>query len=231
MSTKCEGKDMSLIVMKSYQNGISLHMDADAPFEEIILEIAKKFSDARAFFKDIKVALSLEGRNLSAEQEKLIVQTITDNSDVQIICLIGRNEESNKGIIKALKRVETEKEEYNGRFHKGTLRAGQSLETEGSIVIIGNVEKGARVVASKDIVVIGSLLGEAYAGANGDNSRYVVALKFEPTKCKIADLVYRNKERSIFANKNKFVPQIASIKKGEILLENITKELLEIVSM
>ena len=127
------------VVMKSFQNGISIHMDADASFADIISEIADKFTNARAFFKDIKVALSLEGRTLSTEEEKQVIQTITDNSDVQIICLIGKNEESGKGIIKALKRVEAEKEEYNGRFHRGSLYAGQTLETEGSVLVIGNV--------------------------------------------------------------------------------------------
>ena len=93
----------NLIVMKSFQNGISIHMDAEADFMDILAETAEKFQNARAFFKDVKVALSLEGRELTSEEEKAMIQTITDNSDVQIICLIGKNEESNKGIIKALK--------------------------------------------------------------------------------------------------------------------------------
>ena len=217
----------NLIVMKSFQNGISINMDSKADFAEILAEIADKFRSARAFFKDVKVALSLEGRNLSSEEEKAIIETITDNSDVQIICLVGKNEESNRGIIKALKRVETEKEEYNGRFHRGSLKAGQTLETEGSVVIIGNVEKDATVVASKDIVVIGSLFGEAYAGAAGDDSHFIVALKFEPQSCKIGDVFYNGaKEKGgLFANKNKFIPQIAFVKDNEIQVDNITKEL------
>ena len=223
----------NLIVMKSFQNGISIYMDADAPFEDILAETADKFQNARAFFKDIKVALSLEGRELSSEEEKAMIETITDNSDVQIICLIGKNEESNRGIIKALKRVETEKEEYNGRFHKGSLKAGQTLETEGSVVIIGNVEKDAAVVASKDIVIIGSLFGEAYAGAGGEDSHFVIALKFEPQKCKIGDVRYNaaKEKNGLFANKNKFVPQIAYVKNDEVQVENITKELLENYSL
>lgn len=217
----------NLIVMKSFQNGISIFMDAEAEFTDILAETADKFQNARAFFKDIKVALSLEGRELSSEEERAMIQTITDNSDVQIICLIGRNEESGRGIIKALKRVETEKEEYNGRFHRGSLHAGQTLETEGSVVIIGNVEKDATVVASKDIVVIGGLFGEAYAGATGEDSHFVVALKFDPQRCKIGDVRYNGaKEKSgLFANKNKYVPQIAFVKDNEIQVENITKEL------
>lgn len=217
----------NLIVMKSFQNGISIYMDGQADFADILAETAEKFQNARAFFKDVKVALSLEGRELSSEEEKAMIETITDNSDVQIICLIGKNEESNKGIIKALKRVETEKEEYNGRFHRGSLQAGQVLETEGSVVIIGNVEKDATVVASKDIVIIGGLFGEAYAGAAGDDSHFVVALKFEPQRCKSGDIRYEGaKEKGgLFANKNKYVPQIAFVKNNEIQVENITKEL------
>lgn len=222
----------NLVVMKSFQNGISVHMDAEADFADILSEIADKFTNARAFFKDIKVALSLEGRILSTEEEKQVIQTITENSDVQIICLIGKNEESNKGIIKALKRVETEKEEYNGRFHRGSLRAGQTLETEGSVVIIGNVEKGASVIASKDIIIIGSLLGAAYAGAAGSDSHFVCALKFDPEKCKIGDIShYKAKEKGGFLGKNKFIPQIAFIEKDKIQVESITKELLESYSL
>lgn len=220
------------VIMKSFQNGISIHMDAEAEFADVLSEIGDKFTNARAFFKDIKVALSLEGRNLSTEEEKRIIQTITEHSDVQIICLIGKNEESGKGIIKALKRVETEKEEHNGRFHRGSLQAGQTLETEGSIVVIGNVEKGASVIASKDIIIIGSLLGEAHAGIAGHDGHFVCALKFDPEKCRIGDYRFsKPKEKGLFSNKNKFVPQIAFIKDNKVQLENITKELLESYSI
>jgi len=223
----------NLIVIKSFHNGISIHMDEQADFQEILSELAEKFQNARAFFKDVKVALSIEGRTLSPEEELEVIQVITDNSDVQIICLIGKNEESNKGIIKALKRVETEKEEYNGRFHRGSLLAGQTLETEGSVVIIGNVEKGAAVIASKDIVIIGGLFGEAYAGAAGEDPHFIAALKFEPQRCKIGDIRLNGaKEKGgLFANKNKFIPQIAYVKNNEIQIENITKELLENYSL
>lgn len=220
------------VIMKSFQNGISIHMDAEASFDDILFEIADKFTNARAFFKDVKVALSIEGRILSTEEEKQVIQTITKNSDVQIICLIGKNEESGKGIIKALKRVENEKEEYNGRFHRGSLHAGQTLETEGSVVVIGNVEKGASVIASKDVIIIGALLGEVHAGvARGDN-HFVCALKFDPEKCRIGDFRYsKSKEKGLFSNKNKFVPQIAYVENNKIQLDNITKELLENYSL
>lgn len=217
----------NLIVIKSYQNGISLHIEPDADFIKVLEEIAAKFMETRHFFKDARVALSIEGRLLSVEEEKEIIRVITENSDVKILCLVGKNEETNRKYVKALKRVEEEKEENTGRFYKGNLKDGQVLETESSIVIIGNVEKGAAVVATKDIIVIGSLLGEAYAGAGGEEGHFIVALQMEPQKCKIGDLRLRTKEKGLWGRKMKIQPQIAYCKDDQLVVEIITKELLD----
>lgn len=218
------------IVIKSYQNGISLIMEQDVAFSELLEEIAEKFSKSRHFFRDAKVALSIEGRILTTEEEKKIIQTITENSDVEILCLVGKDEETNRKYVKALKRVEAQKEEGNGRFYRGTLKDGQVLETEKSIVIVGNVEKGAAVVAGKDVIIIGSLFGEVYCGAGGEEGHFVVALSFEPQKCKIGDKRLKPKEKSIFSGRKiKMIPQIAYCKEEEVVIEPITKELLDII--
>ncbi len=217
----------NLIIIKSYQNGISLHLDSTADFNEILQEIAEKFYEAKHFFRDVKVALSIEGRTLTVDEEKKIIQLISENSNVEILCLVGKNEETNRKYVKALKRVETETEENNGRFFRGNLKDGHVLETEGSIVIVGNVEKGAAVIASRDIIIIGSLFGEVYAGAGGEEGHYIVALQFEPSKCQINDLRLRTKEKGIWNRKSKFQPQIAYCKEEQLIVEAITKELLD----
>ena len=215
----------NLIMIKSYQNGISIHMDPDAEFGDILLELADKFKKSRFFFRDIKVALSIENRSLTVEEEKEVIKVIMMNSDVEILCLVGKNEETNKDFIKALKRVENEKEENNGRFYRGNLKDGQVLETESSIVIIGNVEQGAAVISAKDIIVIGAVYGEVYAGASGEADHFIMALQFEPQKCKIADARYRTKEKSKWQMKQKCQPQIAYCMEHQIITQTITKEL------
>jgi len=220
-----------LITMKSFHNGILLHLDDKADFEVILQEIAVKFENARRFFKDVSVALSIEGRKLSIEEEKQIVQMISAHSDVKIICIVGEDEETERKFVKALKRVEIEQEENCGRFHKGSLTDGQVLESEGSIVIIGNVEKGATVMAAKDIVVIGALYGEAYAGTDGEEGHIVVAMKFDPQKCKIRDSRFRGKDKGFFGKKDKYVPQVAYEKDNGIVVETITKELPGVFNM
>lgn len=74
-------------------------------------------------------------------------------------------------------------------YHRGTLRGGQALHNLGNVVVIGDVNPGAELVASGDIVVFGALRGVAHAGAQGDRSARVLALELAPTQLRIATLI------------------------------------------
>jgi septum site-determining protein MinC len=74
-------------------------------------------------------------------------------------------------------------------YHRGTLRGGQTLHNLGNIIVIGDVNPGAELIASGDVVVFGSLRGVAHAGAQGDASARVVALELAPTQLRIATMI------------------------------------------
>ena len=74
-------------------------------------------------------------------------------------------------------------------YHRGTLRGGQALHNLGNLVVIGDVNPGAELVASGDIVVFGALRGVAHAGAQGDRSARVIALELAPTQLRIATVI------------------------------------------
>jgi len=74
-------------------------------------------------------------------------------------------------------------------YHRGTLRGGQALHNLGNIVVIGDVNPGAELVASGDIVVFGALRGVAHAGAQGDRAARVIALELAPTQLRIATAI------------------------------------------
>lgn len=74
-------------------------------------------------------------------------------------------------------------------YHRGTLRGGQALHNLGNLVVIGDVNPGAELVASGDIVVFGSLRGVAHAGAQGDRKARVIALELAPTQLRIATVI------------------------------------------
>jgi septum site-determining protein MinC len=72
------------------------------------------------------------------------------------------------------------------RYHRGTVRGGQTLQQVGNIVVVGDVNPGAELVASGDIVVFGVLRGIAHAGAQGDRAARVAAIELAPTQLRIA---------------------------------------------
>jgi septum site-determining protein MinC len=74
-------------------------------------------------------------------------------------------------------------------YHRGTLRGGQTLQQLGSIVVVGDVNPGAELVATGAIVVFGALRGTAHAGAQGDASARVFALELAATQLRIATYI------------------------------------------
>lgn len=90
-----------------------------------------------------------------------------------------------------------------GMFYKGTLRSGQKLESDDSIIIIGDVNPGASVIAGGNIVIIGSLTGSVQAGANGNRNSFVMALSMEPIQIQIADIIARSSDKKSYDRKLK----------------------------
>ena len=215
------------ITIKKFPNGITLHLNPEISFENLLEELAEKFNTSRHFFRDAKFALALEGRELSEEQERQVVATIHDNSDVKIICIVGKNDETNRNFVKAIQKVDIQHTDNFGHFYRGTLKNNQKIEMESSIVILGDVYPGSCVTASKDIIILGGLYGEAHAGVGNEEGHYIVALEMSPEKIKIGDFRYKPKDKPRWGFKQKVQPKIAYVKDKHIVMEPITKELLE----
>lgn len=217
------------VVIKSFPSGIVLHLDPDLPFDQLLADVGEKFRESSSFFKDAKMALSLRGRVLSDFEEQQILDAITQNSELRILCLTGEDDETNQTFVKALRQADFtgESADGNGQFYRGTLRNGQVLETESSIVVLGDVYPGSAIISARDIIVLGGLFGEAYAGGNGSSAHYVVALEMSPEKLKIGDFKYHSKDKaSKWSIRPKVQPKIAYVKDKRVVLDSLTKELL-----
>lgn len=218
------------VIIKSFPNGIVLHLDAQIPFEDLLDDITLKFKESSSFFKDAKMALSLKGRSLTDEEEKKILDIISENSQLHIMCLVGEEDETERQFVKALSQTDFSSEHSaggEGQFYRGTLKNGQILETESNIVVLGDVYPGAAIISAKDIIVLGGLYGEAYAGGNGDKKHYIAALEMSPERLKIGDFKYNTKEKTNkWSIKPKVQPKIAYVKNNKIVMDSLTKELL-----
>lgn len=111
----------------------------------------------------------------------------------------------------------------NGLFYKGTLRSGQCLETKDSIIIIGDINPGANVIAGGNVVVIGSLKGSVVAGANGNSDAFVMALSMAPIFIQIADTITRNTDYKRIPKSKRDDAMIATIKDNQIHIERVSK--------
>jgi septum site-determining protein MinC len=97
-------------------------------------------------------------------------------------------------------------------FVQRTLRSGMKISYQGNVVVIGDVNPGAEVIASGSIIVWGRLKGTVHAGAEGNEKAVVCALELHPTQLRIGSIV------SIApAKKGKIQPEIAHIEQGQVV--------------
>ena len=213
-----------MVVIKSYPGGLSLRLNNDEDYETILDEVSNKFEESRKFFKNASVAISVEGRVLDAEEEKRLICAIEEHSDLSVICLVGKNEETNRKFVKALKKIDEMKDEYNNRVFRGNVLASQCVDSEGVLVIIGNVCRGGKVVAGKDIIVMGELEGEALCGQKCENS-VAIALKMTPSRLIIGSKTYKPSKSGLF-DKRKSEPCVIYDRSGSLVCEVVTPEII-----
>ena len=214
------------VIIKGNKYGIVVVLDKELPFDELKKEIAEKFSSAAKFFDKANMAVSFEGRTLSAEEEQDILNVITENSDLNIVCIIDNDEMKEQYFKKIVEEKMEELSAHTGQFYKGTLRSGQQLESESSLVVLGDVNPGAKIIAKGNIIILGSLKGNVYAGANGNEDAFVVALEMAPIQIRIGDTIARSVDGG---KKNKTIgsgTMIAFVEDDNIYIEKLDKDTL-----
>lgn len=191
------------VILKSNPHGINLILDKNLPFEELKQEILKKFKESDKFFKNARIGLSFEGRELSQKEECEILNLISDNTSIEIVCIIDHDELRDAFYADKIKEFDESQSGRTGEFYKGTLRSGQVLECENSLIILGDVNPGAKIIAKGNIVVLGSLKGNAYAGAAGNESSFVAALDMDPVQIKIGSVIGRKRGQGTFGPRSR----------------------------
>jgi len=103
-----------------------------------------------------------------------------------------------------------------GVLIRRTLRSGQVVQYPGHVVVIGDVNPGAEIIAGGDVVVWGKLRGIVHAGATGDDEAMVCALSLAPLQLRIGNHIARAPEgREDLPER----PEMASVQDGEIVAE------------
>lgn len=171
------------INLKKDENLIKVEENAD--FNEIVHELENKLSDLKKLYQDEKTPIRVTGKALKNKEMDDIQKIIKEYIDVEVRFDIPKE----LGLSSIIKTFNQGTEISETKFYKGSLRSGQKLEVEGSLVIFGDVNSGAEVIASDNIVVLGRLRGLAHAGAKGNKKAIIVTDRLDSVQLRIANIV------------------------------------------
>ena len=195
------------VMIKGNKAGIILVLDKEIDFTSLKKDIVDKFQESAKFLGNATMALKFEGRDVSTEEQKEILNIIENNSDLKIACVIDQNKEQEEIFKQSISDAIANFDTNTGQFYKGNLRSGQVLEVESSVIVIGDVNIGAKVISKGNIIVIGNLKGNAFAGAGGNKNSFILALGMQPIQIRIADFIARapdREDKGFFREKRNF---------------------------
>lgn len=98
-----------------------------------------------------------------------------------------------------------------------SMRSGQRVRFDGNVLVLGDVNPGAEIIANGSVVVMGALRGVVHAGAGGDGDAAVVALTLLPTQIRIASCITRPPDGTNIPDS--YRPEIARLRDGEVVIE------------
>src|SRR6185503_17095033 len=188
----------SLIQIKGLRDGLLVSLD-DAPWEEQRVALLAQVDGQPAFFHGARLALDVASQVLHVNQlvelrdqlsERgislwaVISESPTTEHTAQLLGLATRiskprPEESRKFSVEDLG-------EGTALFLDRTLRSGTRIEFGGHVVVLGDVNPGAEIVAEGNVIIWGRLRGMVHAGAKGNVKAVICALDLSPTQLRIA---------------------------------------------
>jgi septum site-determining protein MinC len=218
------------ISIKGIREGLLVTVSDANGWSQTHQALLARIDQSADFFKGARLALEIGSRALSAAELSRLRDTLSERnvnlwavlsesplttSSAQALGLNIALPASNS-TRQAQAEVETDPEEArdDAVLVRRTLRSGRSVRHHGHVIVLGDVNPGAEIVAGGDIIVWGRLRGVAHAGADGDAGAVVCALDLSPTQLRIARCIATSPAR-----KGDPHPEMARVKDGHIIAE------------
>lgn len=219
------------IVLKLYKDGMIVNINEEMPFAELRRAVADKFRKSGNFFQGVEPRVGFRGIALNEKQYKELIDDISEVignratlwEDPAVMTQTTEEKvkqaQNTDEVLENALAIDVDNE-YT-KFYRKTVRSGQLLESEGHIVIIGDVNPGAEIVAAGNIFVMGNVKGTVHAGAKGNREAVVAGLNLSPTQLRIADIITRSPDGDV--NRG-LTPEIAYIKDDRIFIEDFLQK-------
>lgn len=210
------GREM--VVFKGTRNGLVIVLDPSREYEDIRNSLLKKMESARGFFKGARFSF-FDGQQAIPENQKNELEDICrqfglvpNAGEERAVLKNSFPKSSARQAISTPKSVSSPGEEAH--LVRRTLRSGQRVHYPGHIVVLGDIHPGAEVVSGGSVLVLGNCQGVVHAGAGGDRSAKVIALKLSPTVISIADRRHApERDRQVYG------PRLARLSGQKIVIE------------
>jgi len=176
---------MSNISINLKKDEVLIKIDDNAVQRKIVSELIKKLKDLKKMYQDEKTPIRVTGKVLTNKELEQIRKVIKKEIDVEV----KFDTPTTLGLHSITRSFKRDVANSETTFHRGSLRSGQKLEVEGSIVVIGDVNAGAEVIAADNIAVIGNLRGLAHAGAKGNKDAVIAASTLDVVQLRISNIV------------------------------------------
>lgn len=205
--TEASAKDLGIEVSKIENVVPALNIEASAEDNQTVneeLETALDKIFGEGDFEERYPEEDTEETAVSDNEKEIVVEEVEDVVDYEEV-----------------KRNNKETEKLPTLYIHRTLRSGQSLTSEGNIVVIGDVNPGAEIVAKGDITVWGVLGGIAHAGSDGNTYSRIRALKLNAIQLRIGDIFARRPDTGNMPYVQKsdtFTPEEARVSKKHIMI-------------
>lgn len=192
-----------------------MRLEWETSFPQLLVEIEEHLQQSRVFFNGAQVFLEVGQRPvLQHDMEQLAVILERYNVTLQGVISAPPSQTRRAPVVSSPIPVL----DPNTMLHveRRTVRSGEKIAAEGHVIVIGDVNPGAEVIAGSSIFVWGSLKGSAYAGVPDQAEAVIAALHLAPIQLRIAAYIARPPEaQSTTAS----VPQLARVDRNNIVVE------------
>jgi len=198
-----------LVAIKGINDGLLVTLDQSEQWQSLTTMLATRIDRQAALFAGAKITVAVGARpvpkydlrSLKAllERRGLSLHLVLSESDttrksaaalhLPVRAQLSGGRTTQRPSTGPVASYSSEETGTDGTLFRRTLRSGRTMHSEGHIVIIGDVNPGAKVVAAGDIIVWGALRGFAHAGAVGNAAAIVCALEMRPSQLRIAGYV------------------------------------------
>ena len=210
------------VIIKGKNDRLVIALNPDIDFLDICDILKTKILEAKNFIGNSRMAIEFSGRALTNEEENKLIGIITENSNIVISYIFSKRTDSEEEMD--LENINPLIEEGKTHFFRGTLRSGSKIESDGNVVVLGDVNPSSIIKARRNVIVLGHLNGTVYAGLGGDDRAFIGAIYFNPIQLTIGmktitDIQDEILDSSRVNKKSRF--KVARIRNQEVVVEEL----------